>query len=131
MSVNLIHCNSCSKNESCLNCMSKTCRSEASKWYIDPKTGEQLNRNKGEMIALMHSELSEALESERKNTNDSHLPHRKGSEVELADLLIRVFDFAGEYGYDLEGAVWEKLDYNRNRADHKLENRAKEGGKSF
>jgi hypothetical protein len=32
---------------------------------------------------------------------------------------------------DLANAVLDKLDYNQNRADHKLENRAKEGGKKF
>ncbi len=34
-----------------------------SKWWHDLETGERLDRNKGEMIALMHSELSEALEA--------------------------------------------------------------------
>lgn len=111
--------------------LSLICRHEADKWWHDPKTGEKLNRNKGEMIALMHSELSEVLEAERKNTYDSHLPHRKGAEVELADLLIRLLDYAAGHGYDLEGAFWEKLQYNRDRADHKTENRIKEGGKSF
>ena len=33
--------------------------------------------------------------------------------------------------YDIEGAMLEKLEYNKQRADHKRENRAKEGGKKF
>jgi NTP pyrophosphatase (non-canonical NTP hydrolase) len=88
-------------------------------------------RNKAEMIALMHSELSEALEGLRKSLMDDHLPHRMMVEVELADTLIRIFDFAGGYGLDLGGALIEKLEYNAQRADHKLEARKAEGGKAF
>lgn len=80
-------------------------------------------------LALVHSELSEALEGFRKGINDDHLPSRQMVEVELADSLIRIFDLAGALNLDLGGALVEKMEYNRNRADHKLENRAKEGGK--
>lgn len=100
-------------------------------WYTNPKTGEKIERNKGEMIALMHSELSEMLEGVRKNKMDDHLPHRTSEEVEAADLLIRLFDYAGYSGLDLAGAYAEKRAYNDSRADHKPENRAKEGGKAF
>lgn len=100
-------------------------------WWHDPATGEWKDRNDGEMIALMHSELSEALEGLRKDSMDDHLPHRKQVEMELADTLIRIFDFAGARKLDLAGAVIEKLAYNQQRADHKLENRAQEGGKKF
>lgn len=82
-------------------------------------------------IALIHSEVSEALEGIRKDTMDSHLPHRKTVEVELADVIIRVFDLSGALGLDLEEAILEKLEYNKKRADHRPENRAKEGGKRF
>lgn len=85
----------------------------------------------GTDIALIHSELSEALEGVRRDIMDDHLPHRKMFEVELADAAIRIFDLAGKCGLDLGGAFAEKLEYNLNRADHKLENRQKEGGKSF
>jgi len=100
-------------------------------WWNDIKTGEPIQRNRGELIALMHSELSEALEGIRKNTNDDHLPHRTAEEVELADCVIRIFDYAGAYGLDLGGALVEKLIYNSNRSDHKPENRAKDGGKKI
>ncbi len=62
---------------------------------------------------------------------DDKLPHRRMIEVELADLLIRVFDYAGAYGYDLAGAYAEKRAYNDSRADHKIESRLKENGKKF
>lgn len=100
-------------------------------WWHDIKTGERLERNKGELICLMHSELSEAMEGVRKNRMDDKLPHRKMEEVELADTIIRIFDYAGAYGLDLGGALVEKLRYNTQRADHKPENRAKSDGKKF
>jgi NTP pyrophosphatase (non-canonical NTP hydrolase) len=104
---------------------------EEAGWYVDPKTGEPLDRNIGEMLCLMHSEISEAMEGYRKNLNDTHLPTYPMITVELADLLIRAFDLAGYLDLDLANAVLDKLEYNQNRADHKLENRAKEGGKKF
>jgi len=100
-------------------------------WYHNPKTGRPIRRNKGEMIALMHSELSEALEGIRKDKQDDHLPHRKSVEVEMTDAIIRIFDFAGKWGLDLAGAYIEKRRYNNKRADHKLKNRKKAGGKKF
>ncbi len=99
-------------------------------WWYD-RYGHKLTRNKAELIALMHSELSEALEGIRKMKYDDHLPHRPAEEVELADLLIRVFDYAGAHELDLEGAYREKLAYNATRADHQREARAAEGGKKF
>lgn len=104
---------------------------EAGGWRLDPVTRQPLFVEKefGIKLALIHSELSEALEAWRKNKNDDHLPHRKGVEVEFADALIRIFSLSQWMGLDLAGALMEKLEYNRQRADHKLENRAKEGGK--
>lgn len=82
-------------------------------------------------LALVHSEVSEALEGGRKGKMDDHLPHRKAEEVELADAVIRIFDLAKARGHDLYGALVEKMDYNAKRADHDLANRAKDGGKKF
>lgn len=82
-------------------------------------------------LALVHSEISEALEGLRKNKDDDHIPTRKAFEVELADACIRIFDLAGVCNLDLGGALVEKKNYNKARADHKPENRAKEGGKKF
>jgi NTP pyrophosphatase (non-canonical NTP hydrolase) len=82
-------------------------------------------------IALIHSELSEALEGVRCDTMDKHLPHRKSVEVELADAVIRIFDMAGAMSLDLEAAIHEKCAYNLHRNDHKPEVRAAAGGKRF
>lgn len=88
-------------------------------------------REKGTMLALIHSEISEALEGERREKMDEYLPHRPAAEVELADAVIRIADYCGLYGYDLEGAILEKMIFNKQRADHKRDARQAEGGKKF
>lgn len=100
-------------------------------WHTNIETGKLKDINIGEKIALAHSELSEALEGARKDLMDDHLPHRKMEEVELADAVIRIFDLAGRRGWDIGGAMQEKLKYNRTREDHKIKNRKKDGGKKF
>lgn len=114
-------------------------------WWTDPITGGDLRgfkegrepvlanakRDVLNMLCLVHSEISEACEGVRKNSKDDKLPHRSMFEVELADAMIRMFDIAGAYNLDLGGALVEKLEYNANRADHKLENRMKSDGKKF
>jgi NTP pyrophosphatase (non-canonical NTP hydrolase) len=101
------------------------------RWWQDPATGQQILRNKGELLCLIHSEISEAMEGERKNLMDDKLPHRRMAEVELVDAIIRIFDYAGAFGYDLEGAYREKMAFNASRVDHTHEARLRSGGKQW
>lgn len=99
-------------------------------WHTDIDTGRPKERNFGEAVALMHSELSEALEAHRKSLADQHLPNRSGVEVEFADCIIRILDLAGLMDLDLAGALIDKNRFNRDREDHKLAAR-KAGGKAY
>lgn len=71
--------------------------------------------NTGEKIALMHSELSEALEADRKNLDAEHIPGFTGVEEELADVIIRILDFAGHHQLRLGEAISAKIVYNLTR----------------
>ena len=63
-------------------------------------------RNSAEMLALMHSELSEGLEALRHgDPADSHLPEFNSLEVELADVVIRMMDFAAAKGLKVAEAI--------------------------
>jgi len=114
-----------------LNELAAECHAANQTWWHHPETGERLQRNKGELLMLIVSEVAEAMEGERKDLMDDHLPHRKMAEVELADALIRILDYAGGFGYDLQGAFDEKLSYNKSRKDHSIEARKADGGKKF
>lgn len=107
-------------------------------WWHCPKSGEPSTQEYikasllPQKLLLIHSEISEACEADRKGLKDSHLTHRDGVEVELADAAIRIFDLAGALGYDLGAAMAEKMAFNAQRADHKLEARlVREGGKRY
>lgn len=103
----------------------------ASGWWNDPKSGESIQRNTGEMLMLIVSEVSEGMEGHRKGLKDDKLPHRDMLEVELADAVIRIFDLAGSKGYDLGRTIAEKLTYNQEREDHKPAARLADGGKKY
>jgi hypothetical protein len=176
-------------------------QNKARGWWDDPY------RCDTETLYLVVSENIEGLEGLRKDLMDDKLPHRKMAEVELADAVIRMYDYAGknnlkllrflrkddaiifaseslidsaknteigylaalsfialglalnisisehsmkvygdsyytvfiekafayakQYKYDLVGAIEEKLEFNKTRADHSRENRAKANGKKF
>lgn len=88
-------------------------------WHSTP-------RSIGDLIALCHSELSEALEWYRdakgekawittifRDTEKGNKP--EGFPIELADTVIRIMDMAEIYGIDLEEAIRVKMEYNRLR----------------
>ena len=166
----------------------------AAGWWSDPYTGTRIDRNLGELLMLVVTELAEAYVGVSGELLDDKLPHRWMYHVEMADAAIRILDIAGSRGMDLAGA-WsgdldlpspdsynaedlmrvivllseamegvrkrdetrirvnltaalqaineiaflcnfdllevmnEKRAFNRDRADHKVENRIKEGGK--
>jgi hypothetical protein len=106
-------------------------RADNERWWRNLETGELVERNVGEMLALVHSEISEALEGHRKNLMDDHLPHRRMFDVELADTIIRVLDIASHLAPDIEQILLEKLEYNRYRVDHQEESRRLANGKKY
>ena len=84
------------------------------KWWHDLKTGQPIQRSYRNLLALVHSELSEALEGERKNLFDDKLPDRKMAEVEMADATIRLLDYAGGFGLDLDKTLKSHSGINRS-----------------
>ena len=74
------------------------------------------DRNDGEMLALMHSELSECLEGLRHgNPPDDMVPEFTSAEVELADLVIRLMDTCVARGWRVSDAILAKMAYNEGR----------------
>jgi len=74
-------------------------------------------RETGTLLALIHSEVSEALEADRKGDEENFAE-------ELADVCIRVFDLCGLRGIDLEDAIFLKMNRNKGRS-------YKHGGKLY
>ncbi|MGH7748799.1 MAG: hypothetical protein ACREQ5_29160 [Candidatus Dormibacteria bacterium] len=81
-------------------------------------------RNNGEMIALIHAELSEGLEALRKDLPSDHITGYSGIEEELADVIIRIMDMAEARNYRVASALLEKIAFNKTRPH-------KHGGKLF
>jgi len=98
-------------------------------------------KNIGEMLCLIHSEVSEALEADRKNhytelheewgikrfyemeeentfKNEFELYVKSTFEDELADVVIRVLDLSAYKGIDIDSHVKAKMRYNTTR-EHK------------
>lgn len=76
-----------------------------------------LPRTFGDIIALCHSELSEALESHRNQEPLFFIKDGKpeGVSVEMIDCLIRILDWAGFYNVDLDTIIKVKMQYNDTR----------------
>lgn len=73
-------------------------------------------RSLPELIALMHSELSEALEAARHDNPPSEkIPEFSGVEEELADCIIRILDASAFMGLNLGGALVAKIEHNLTR----------------
>ena len=83
------------------------------------------DRHDAELIALIHSELSEALEGLRAgNPQDDKIPEFSNAEAELADAVIRIMDMAAVRGWNVGGAIAAKIAFNSTRPH-------KHGGKVF
>jgi NTP pyrophosphatase (non-canonical NTP hydrolase) len=70
----------------------------------------------GEVLMLAVTELAEAMEAHREGNPDSEkIAGFSKVEEELADTIIRILDFAGGVGYDIDGALRAKMAYNETR----------------
>jgi NTP pyrophosphatase (non-canonical NTP hydrolase) len=82
-------------------------------------------RNDGEMLCLIHAEVSEALESLRHGDPASdHIPDFSGVEEEFADVFIRILDMCAARDWRIAQALFAKLAFNDGRP-------YKHGGKAF
>jgi NTP pyrophosphatase (non-canonical NTP hydrolase) len=80
-------------------------------WHDQP-------REMGTILCLIHGEVSEAMEADRRGEGWDRVTE------ELADVCIRIFDLCGSLNLDLEKAIIEKMEYNKTRS-------YKHGGKAY
>jgi NTP pyrophosphatase (non-canonical NTP hydrolase) len=80
-------------------------------WHTEP-------REMGTILCLIHGEVSEAMEADRRGEGWDRVTE------ELADVCIRIFDLCGSMNLNLEKAIMEKMEYNRHRS-------YKHGGKAY
>lgn len=136
MSYDFYHLSDAEKVKTCGYILTVMCHTASKKagWWSNLTTGMPTITEPhiiGEKLMLIVTELAEAMEGDRKDRMDDKLPHRKMFEVELADAAIRIFDLAGACKLDLGSAIAEKMAYNAERPDHKMENRQKSDGKKY
>ena len=85
----------------------------------EAKGWHELDHTVGESLALMHSEISEELETYRAGMAASDVEvvggKPEGVGVELADLFIRVADFCELHKINLGQLIIDKMAYNRTR----------------
>lgn len=92
------------------------------------KWGDTVSMN----LMLIVTDVVNAMESFRKgHRNDTEFPEFKGLTAHLCRAMVRLLALGHELGYDVPGAMAEKLVFNASRPDHKPENRAADGGKSI
>ncbi len=78
-------------------------------WWENP-------RPTGEVLMLMVTELAEAMEAYRDGNPESEkISGFSQMEEELADVIIRLLDYAGGENLDIEGALLAKMAYNEKR----------------
>jgi hypothetical protein len=87
------------------------------RWWMDPHTGELITRNKVEMLMLVVTEIAEAAEGIRKELLDDKLPNRLMEEVEIADALIRLFDYCGGHGIEVSIPDFDECEHLNSMAE--------------
>lgn len=88
-------------------------------WHDEGKEKSALENH-----MLIVSEIAEATEAVRNPKLDELYPHcyvdisgkPEGELIELVDAIIRIADYCGSKGWDLEQALRLKMDYNKTRS---------------